>query len=361
MAVALITGSGGLVGSEAARYFAGLGLDVVGIDNDMRAAFFGPEASTSWNVQRLSEDLKGRYSHHHADIRNRCGVEALFRRYARDLRLVIHAAAQPSHDWAARDPITDFEVNGTGTLNLLVAMRTWAPDAVFIFMSTNKVYGDRPNSLPLIEEKTRWEIDPAHPFAAGIPETLSIDQTLHSVFGASKVAADVMVQEFGRYFSLPTGCFRGGCLTGPRHSGTKLHGFLAYLVKCAALGEPYTVLGYKGKQVRDNIHAADLVRAFAEFFDAPRAGEVYNIGGGRYSNCSILEAIESAQRTVARELVYEYADANRTGDHVWWISDCSKFRGHYPKWRPTYDVDAIIREIYEQNADRWEREPAAQA
>jgi len=359
MSIALITGSGGLIGSEAARHFAALGFDVVGIDNDMRAAFFGRDASTAWSVERLTTELGSRYTHHHTDIRDRQGLDVVFGRYGRGIDVVIHAAAQPSHDWAAHDPITDFEVNANGTLNLLVATRAWAPDAVFVFMSTNKVYGDAPNRLPLMESATRWEIDADHPFVNGIPETLSVDQSLHSVFGASKVAADVMVQEFGRYFGMPTVCFRGGCLTGPGHSATKLHGFLAYLVKCAALGEPYSVLGYKGKQVRDNIHATDLVRAFVEFYKAPRAGAVYNIGGGRFSNCSMLEAIAMAERVVGRQLAHTYDETNRTGDHIWWISDCSRFQSDYPAWRHTYDVEAIMREIYEQNVERWERDAVA--
>jgi CDP-paratose 2-epimerase len=356
MSVAVITGSAGLIGSEASRHFAqAVGLEVVGVDNDMRRVFFGDEASTAWQRRRLEKDLAGRYRHHDLDVRDREAVEGLFRRLGRSVALVVHAAAQPSHDWAASDPHADFAVNAVGTLNLLEAARRFSPDAVFIFTSTNKVYGDAPNALPLVERPTRWEIDPGHPYAAagGIPETMSIDQSLHSLFGASKVAADVLAQEYGRYFGLRTGVFRGGCLTGPNHSPTKLHGFLAYLMKCAATGAPYTVFGYKGKQVRDNIHSADLVAAFDAFFRAPRAGEVYNVGGGRFSNCSILEAIAVCQEVCGRELRWSYAEANRKGDHVWYVSDVGKLSAHFPEWRLRHDVPAICRAIHEANADDW--------
>lgn len=252
MSVAVITGSAGLVGSEAVQYFASLGMDIAGIDNGMRAKFFGEEASTAWMTERLTDEVRT-YRHHQVDIRDTGGIGKIFARYGEEISLVIHAAAQPSHDWAANDPVTDFTVNANGTSVLLEATRQHAPEAVFIYMSTNKVYGDRPNSLPLIEKSTRWEIDPSHAYSAGIPETMSIDATLHSLFGASKVAADVLVQEYGRYFGMKTTCFRGGCLTGPNHSGTQLHGFLAYLMKCAVTNEPYRIFGYKGKQVRDNI------------------------------------------------------------------------------------------------------------
>jgi len=352
MSVALITGSAGLIGSEAVRYFAGLGLDVVGVDNDMRGYFFGHEASTEWNRRRLEEQVPG-YTHYDIDIRDQAAIEKLFGRYGSAISLVIHAAAQPSHDWAAREPITDFTVNANGTLNLLEAVRQHAPDAVFIFTSTNKVYGDTPNRLPLVEQELRWEIDPAHSYHGGIREDMSIDQTLHSLFGASKVAADVLVQEYGRYFGLRTACFRGGCLTGPHHSGAQLHGFLAYLMKCAMSDTPYTVFGYKGKQVRDNIHSADLIRAFDAFYRAPRSGEVYNIGGGRFSNCSMLEAIKQCQAIVGHELKWSYSETNRVGDHIWWVSDNGKFAAQFPAWRLTYDVPLILREIYEHNRGRW--------
>ncbi len=353
MSVAIITGSAGLVGSEAARYFAGQGLDVVGIDNDMRKRFFGDEASTRGERQRLERELGPRYRHVDADVRDDEMIDNVFRRHGRHVALVVHTAAQPSHDWAAREPKTDFGVNAQGTLNLLEATRHFAPQAAFLFTSTNKVYGDAPNRLPLVEQETRWEIDPSHPYAGGIREDMPIDQSLHSLFGASKVAADVLVQEYGRYFGLKTACFRGGCLTGPNHAGTQLHGFLAYLVRCTATGMPYKVFGYKGKQVRDNIHSADLVRAFDHFFRAPRPGEVYNMGGGRFSNCSMLEAIRLCEEVVGRPLAWEYAEANRTGDHVWYVSDVGKFAAHYPGWRLTRGVPDILREIYEQNAERW--------
>jgi CDP-paratose 2-epimerase len=358
MSVALITGSAGLIGSEAVRHFAAQGMDVVGLDNDMRRYFFGAEASTAWMQQELVASVRG-YAHHNTDIRDQQAVFDLFRRFGADIALVIHAAAQPSHDWAAREPFTDFAVNATGTLNLLEAARQFCPQAVFIFMSTNKVYGDAPNSLPLVEQETRWELDPAHPFAAhGISEAMSIDRSLHSLFGASKLAADVMTQEYGRYFGMRTACFRAGCLTGPNHSGTQLHGFLAYLMRCAMTGTPYQVFGYKGKQVRDNLHSSDLVRAFDAFFAAPRCGEVYNIGGGRFSNCSMLEAIALCEQLSGRKLAWEYVETNRTGDHIWWISDLRRFQSHYPSYRLQYDVPAILREIHDQNVERWRGQPA---
>lgn len=287
MSVAIISGSAGLIGSEAARFFGAKGLDVVGIDNNMRSYFFGQEASTHWMREKLQREVPG-YTHADLDIRDREGLTRLFQDYGSNIRLVIHAAAQPSHDWAAREPFTDFGINAVGTLNMLEATREFAPHAVFIFTSTNKVYGDRPNELPLIEQESRWEIDSSHPYAGGIDEHMSIDTCMHSIFGASKAAADLMVQEYGRYFGMLTAVFRGGCLTGPNHSGAQLHGFLAYLMKCCVTGAPYHVFGYKGKQVRDNIHSHDLVTAFDAFFNQPRAGEVYNIGGSRFSNCSML-------------------------------------------------------------------------
>ncbi len=346
MSVAVITGSAGLIGSEAATFFAGLGFDVVGIDNNMRERFFGPDASTEWCRRRLERELGSRYTHYDLDIRDAEAMLRLFQRHAGSISLVIHTAAQPSHDWAAREPFVDFGVNADGTLNLLEATRATARDAVFIYTSTNKVYGDTPNRLPLVELERRWEIAPDHTYVNGIREDMSIDQTLHSLFGASKVAADVMVQEYGRYFGLPSACFRGGCLTGPRHSGTELHGFLAYLMKCAATGAPYTVFGYKGKQVRDNIHSSDLIRAFYEFYKAPRVGEVYNIGGGRHSNCSMLEAIDLSEEIAGRKLDWSYVPGNRIGDHIWWVSDIGKFCSHYPEWRMEYDIPQILREIH---------------
>ena len=356
MSIVIITGSAGLIGSEATTFFAKQGFEVVGIDNDLRRVFFGEEASTSWNRQRLEQSLGAKYSHIEADIRDSETINKIFQKYGSNISLVIHTAAQPSHDWAARDPTMDFTVNANGTLNLLEATRHHAPESPFIFTSTNKVYGDTPNRLPLVEVESRWEIDSTHTYTTGIREDMSIDQTLHSLFGASKVAADILVQEYGRYFGLKTACFRGGCLTGPNHSGTQLHGFLAYLMKCAVTERPYTVYGYKGKQVRDNIHSADLIQAFYEFFKAPRVGEVYNTGGGRYSNCSMLEAINICQEIVEREMKWTYSEQNRVGDHIWWISDNSKFIKHYPNWRLQYNVPQILQEIYDFNQDRWKKE-----
>jgi CDP-paratose 2-epimerase len=358
MSVVLITGSAGLVGSEAVTFFAGLGMDIVGVDNNMRSVFFGPDASTVWQREKLKQTLGARYTHFDEDIRNSDGINRIFEKYAGQIQLIIHTAAQPSHDWAASDPQTDFSVNANGTLNMLEATRRYVPQAVFIYTSTNKVYGDTPNYLPLIEQESRWEIDPSHPYLLGIDEHMSIDQTLHSLFGASKAAADLLVQEFGRYFGIRTACFRGGCLTGPNHSGTMLHGFLAYLMKCAATGKAYTVFGYKGKQVRDNIHSADLINAFYEFFKAPRVGEVYNIGGGRFSNCSMLEAIQMCEGITGRKMNWTYTDKNRIGDHIWYISDLARFKNHYPAWQLKYDVPTILMEMFEDNRERWQKELA---
>lgn len=352
MSVALITGSAGLVGSEAVAYFADLGFHVVGIDNDMRRDFFGEEATTAPNLARLRQAIP-QYEHFNVDIRDEEAISRIFSRFGSEIELVIHTAAQPSHDWAARAPMVDFTVNANGTLVLLEATRQHAPEAVFIFTSTNKVYGDRPNSLPLAELEMRWEISPEHPYHKGIDEQMPIDGTLHSLFGASKVAADVLVQEYGNYFGMRTACFRGGCLTGPNHSGTQLHGFLSYLMRCTLTGTPYTVFGYKGKQVRDNIHSEDLIRAFHAFYQAPRFGEVYNMGGGRYSNCSMLEAIHMAQEITGNELNWGYGEDNRIGDHIWYISDLSRFQAHYPDWSLKYDVPGILAEIAEAGRERW--------
>lgn len=353
MSVAVITGSAGLVGSEAVTYFASQGMEVVGIDNGMRAEFFGEGASTRWIREKLERETSG-YAHYDTDIRDTGAINQIFERYGKDISLVIHTAAQPSHDWAATNPLMDFTVNANGTSVMLEATRQICPDAVFIYTSTNKVYGDTPNYLPLEETETRWEIASSHPYYAnGIPESMSIDRTLHSLFGASKVAADVLVQEYGKYFGMKTVCFRGGCLTGPNHSGTQLHGFLAYLMKCAVTGSPYTIFGYKKKQVRDNIHSNDLIRAFHEFFKRPGSGEVYNMGGGRHSNCSMLEAIGLCEEITAKPFPASYVDENRRGDHIWWISDLTRFREHYPNWQPEYNVAQILREIYEFNAERW--------
>lgn len=360
MSVALITGSAGLIGSQAVLHFGGLGIHVVGVDNDMRKYFFGAEASTEWMRRQLIASVPS-YEHHSIDVRSEKQIFELFRHFGREIALVVHAAAQPSHDWAAREPLTDFSINATGTLNLLEATRQFSPDAVFIFTSTNKVYGDTPNSLPLVEQELRWELDPGHRFArSGISEEMSTDSSLHSVFGASKVAADSMVQEYGRYFGMKTVCFRAGCVTGPAHSAAQLHGFLAYLMRCNMSRARYRVFGYLGKQVRDNIHSSDLVRAFEMFFRNPRSAEVYNIGGSRFSNCSVREAILMCEEISGCEMAWEYAPSNRKGDHIWWISDISKFERHYPGYQLRYNVQTILREIHDENHRRW-RKSAAQA
>lgn len=352
MDICLITGSGGLIGSEAAEFFSKHFDLVIGIDNDMRSYFFGCGASTAWNVERLSKKLDN-YRHIRADIRHFDEMDRIFADYGTDLKLVLHTAAQPSHDWAAKEPFTDFTVNAGGTLNMLEAARKHCPEAVFIFTSTNKVYGDKPNELPLVELQTRWEIAEDHPYyEKGIDENMSIDQSKHSIFGASKVAADVMVQEYGRYFGMKTGVFRGGCLTGPNHSGAQLHGFLSYLIKCAVTDTPYTVFGYKGKQVRDNIHSFDMINAFHHFYKAPRAGAVYNMGGSRHSSCSMTEAISMTEALTGRPFTHTYTEDNRSGDHIWWISDVSRFRADYPEWEYTYNIKQIISEIYDNMIEK---------
>ena len=340
---ALVTGSGGLIGSESVEFFIKHGFKVVGIDNNMRQYFFGKSGSTLWNSDRLMKKYPKDYLHLVADIRDEKAIEKVFKEHKFDL--VIHAAAQPSHDWAAKQPATDFSINATGTLVVLENFRKYAPDAVFIFTSTNKVYGDRPNSLPLKELKTRYELPKNHRFYQGIDESMSIDNSLHSVFGASKVAADIMVQEYGKYFKLKTATFRGGCLTGPKHSGAVLHGFLAYLVKAIQHGIVYQIFGYKGKQVRDNIHAVDLVNAFYHFYQNPRNGEAYNMGGSRFANVSILEAIKKIEAILGKKAKTRYVNKPRIGDHMWYISDVSKFKQHYPKWKFTYDIDQTLEEI----------------
>jgi CDP-paratose 2-epimerase len=353
LSVAIVTGSSGLIGSETAKFLHGQGFDVIGVDNDMRAQFFGPEASIAWNTRQLTSTLS-RFRHYATDVRDASAIEGIFREHGKNIALVVHCAAQPSHDWAARDPVTDFTVNANGTLVLLEATRKFCPEAVFIFTSTNKVYGDTPNALPLIEQERRWELDPAHPWSAhGIDETMSLDQTKHSLFGASKVAADVLVQEYARYFGMRTGVFRGGCLTGPAHSGAELHGFLAYLVRCAVTGKPYTIFGYKGKQVRDNIHSTDLVQCFWQFFRAPKAGAVYNIGGSRYSNCSMLEAIDLIEEIGGQRVNFTLSDEARSGDHIWWISDVRRFRSDYPAWSYTYDLRAMLGEMISVARERF--------
>ena len=353
MKVALITGAGGLIGSEAVEFFADKFDVIVGIDNDMRKYFFGEQASTAWNRARLQEQFSN-YRHYPADIRDLGALEKIFREYGPDLALVVHTAAQPSHDWAAREPFTDFTVNANGTLNMLEMTRQHAPAAIFIFTSTNKVYGDNPNLLPLVERETRWEIDESHPyFERGIDEQMSIDHTTHSLFGASKVAADVLVQEYGRYFNMKTVVFRGGCLTGPRHSGAQLHGFLSYLMKCAITHDHYTVFGYKGKQVRDNIHSYDLVNMFWHFYQAPRpGGEVYNAGGSRFANCSMQEAIALCEEITGNKMSYSYSEQNRVGDHIWYVSDVSRFQQHYPGWQFEYGLTPTLTQIFNELRQR---------
>ena len=353
MPIVLVTGASGLIGSEAVRFFAEKGFSIVGIDNDMRRVFFGDAASTDWNRKVLEEEITD-YRHCNQDIRDEKAMETLFSELNTEIALIIHAAAQPSHDWAAKDPFMDFTVNANGTLVLLEMTRRYCPDAVFIFTSTNKVYGDTPNRLPLVERETRWEIDENHPyFERGIDESMSIDATKHSLFGASKVAADVLVQEYGQYFGMKTGIFRGGCLTGPAHSGTELHGFLAYLAQCAFTGKHYSVFGYKGKQVRDNIHSHDLVNMFWHFYQNPRCGEVYNAGGSRHSNCSMLEAIQLCEAMTGKGMNWSYKEQNRSGDHMWWISDVQKFESHYPDWKYRYNLKDILQQIVDATAERY--------
>lgn len=351
MATAIVTGSGGLIGSAVVALLVEEGLDVVGIDNDLRASFFGPEASTKAVTTRLLAE-HATFRSIEADVRDVDSIERVFRRHS-DVEIVVHTAAQPSHDWAASDPQTDFAVNATGTLNLLEATRKLAPAATFVFTSTNKVYGDTPNSLPLVEQERRLDLPLDHPYHGGIDTTMSIDRTAHSLFGVSKAAADLLVQEYGQRFGLSTVCFRLGCVTGPEHAGTMLHGFLSYLMRCAVTGRPYAILGYGGKQVRDNLHSADVARAALTFHRSPLPGAVYNLGGGRESNCSLLEAIELCEQTTGRPLSWTLTNEPRYGDHRWWISDVREFRSAYPSWTLTADVPSILREIFERNAELW--------
>ncbi len=353
MPTAIVTGSGGLVGSESVRHFAEQGYDVIGLENDLRSHFFGPSASTTHTTAALRRELGSSFRSLELDVRDTDGVQGVFAGASASIEIVVHAAGQPSHDWAASDPQTDFTVNANGTLNLLEATRRHAPDATFIFCSTNKVYGDLPNQLPLQELETRLELPPDHRYHGGIDTSLSIDASTHSLFGVSKASGDLLVQEYGRYFGMPTVCFRGGCLTGPNHAGAMLHGFLSYLMRCTITGEPYTVFGYGGKQVRDNIHSADLVAAFEAFHRAPRPAAVYNIGGGRHSNCSMLEAIALCEAISGREVHWELSERSRIGDHRWWISDLEPFRRDYPSWRVTRDLESVLREIFERNAELW--------
>lgn len=339
----LVTGSSGLIGSEAVEYFDHLGHEVFGIDNNMRGFFFGPKGDTTWNLQRLQNVTK-RFRHFDLDIRNREAVFLLFEQ--NDFDLIIHCAAQPSHDRAKGIPLLDFDVNAVGTVNLLEATRQHCSDAVFIHMSTNKVYGDTPNELPLVELETRFDYARPENYE-GIDESCSIDQSLHSLFGASKVAADIMAQEYSRYFHLNVGIFRGSCLTGPSHSGVELHGFLSYLVKIAMADETYTIFGYKGKQVRDQIHSYDVIRAMEFFAHNPRPGEVYNLGGGRANSASVLECIGMIENVIGRKIHWQYNKQHRRGDHICYISNLKKFKSHYPDWGITHSLEDIIVEMTE--------------
>lgn len=345
----LVTGSSGLIGSEVCVHFATLGWEVHGLDNNQRAVFFGPQGDTRWNQNRLKEKLGQSFVHHELDIRDRAGVLELLKQLKPDA--IVHTAAQPSHDRAAAIPFDDFDTNATGTLNLLEATRQACPDSPFVHMSTNKVYGDRPNTIDLVEKETRWDYADTV-YADGIAEDFSIDQSKHSLFGASKVAADIMVQEYGRYFNIPTCCLRGGCLTGPNHSGVELHGFLSYLVKCNIEGKTYNVFGYKGKQVRDNIHSHDVALFIEAFINAPRVAEVYNIGGGRENSCSIWEAFKITESFSGKQQVYTYVDENRIGDHICYISNLDKMRRHYPEWDITISLEETIRQIVEAQSGK---------
>jgi CDP-paratose 2-epimerase len=338
----LVTGSSGLIGSELVSYFAKHGHTVHGVDNNMRETFFGAQGSTRWNQQRLEKQFSN-FTHHELDIRDRVGVRALVEHISPNA--IIHTAAQPSHDRAAAIPFDDFDTNAVGTLNLLEAVRQVCPESPFVHMSTNKVYGDAPNNLPLVEQETRWDYADAK-WENGIPESFTIDQSKHSLFGASKVASDIMVQEYGRYFNIPTCCMRGGCLTGPNHSGVELHGFLSYLIKCNLEGKQYTVFGYKAKQVRDNIHSLDVVKFIVEFINAPKVAEVYNLGGGKSNSISMLEAFSLIELISGKPMDYEYSENNREGDHIVYYSDLRKMKSHYPNWTITKDLPAIFREIH---------------
>ena len=346
MSVILITGSCGLVGSESVKFFASKGFDVIGIDNNSRLKFFGKEGDTTWVKKNLIK-LHKNYTHIGADIRNYSSLEKIYKKYKNSIKLIIHSAAQPSHDWAKKNPFVDFNINALGTLNLLNLTKKYSCDAPFIFMSTNKVYGDNPNLLPFHELNSRWEISKGHKYFKGINESMSLDNCVHSFFGASKSYADLIVQEYGKNEGLTTVCFRAGCITGPNHSGAELHGFLSYLVKSSLSKKKYSIIGYKGKQVRDNIHSYDLVNCFWEFYKKPRKGTIYNIGGGRYSNCSIIEALEMVEKLCNIKIKKEYINKNRVGDHIWYISDLRKFKKDYPNWKQKYNTKKIIEELIE--------------
>lgn len=344
MSVALITGSAGLVGSEAVKFFCDKGFDVVGIDNNLRKFFFGDDGSTSWVKKKLKRDYKNFYNYN-TDIRNFNSLEKIFKKYSKKISIIIHCAAQPSHDYGKNYPTIDFNVNATGTLNLLELTKKFCPESCFIFMSTNKVYGDNPNNLELYETKSRFELEKKNKYYKGINEGFSIDNCIHSFFGVSKTYADLIVQEYGRNVGLKTVSFRGGCITGPNHSGAKLHGFLSYLIKSCMLEKKYTLIGYNGKQVRDNLHSNDLINCFWEYYKKPSRGEIYNIGGGRYSNCSILEALNLVEQKCNIKIKTKIIKSPRMGDHIWYISDTAKFRSHYPKWKQKYNTEKIIEEL----------------
>ena len=347
MSVALITGSCGLVGSESALFFSEKGFEIVGIDNNSRRFFFGKDGDTGWIKKRLKKSIK-KYYHYNIDIRSLNSLEKVFKKYGKKISLIIHSAAQPSHDWAKTRPFIDFDINAKGTLNLLELNKRYCPETPFIFMSTNKVYGDNPNLLPLKEKKSRWEINSNHKYYKGIDESMSIDRCTHSFFGASKAYADLVVQEYGKNIGLKTACFRAGCITGPNHSGAKLHGFLSYLVKASLKKKNYTLIGYKGKQVRDNIHSEDLVECFWEFFKKPKRGVVYNTGGGRYSNCSIIEALNLVEKFANIRIKKKFLKQNRVGDHIWYVSSMKKFKKDFPNWRQKYSTKKIIKQLINQ-------------
>ena len=347
MSLALITGSCGLVGSESSIFFSKKGFDIIGIDNNERRFFFGKDGDINWIKTKLKKKIKN-YKHFHIDIRNYNSLESIFKKYKKKISVIIHCAAQPSHDWAKSKPFIDFDINAKGTLNLLELTKKYCSQSPFIFMSTNKVYGDNPNFLPLVENKSRWEIKRQHRYFKGIDEKMSIDNCTHSFFGASKTYADLVVQEYGKNVGLKTTCFRAGCITGPNHSGAKLHGFLSYLVKSSLLKKEYTLIGYKGKQVRDNIHSYDLVNCFWEFYKKPTSGKVYNIGGGRVSNCSVLEALHLVEDISGIKIKKKILKTNRIGDHIWYISDMKKFKKDYPNWKQKYSTKKIISELISQ-------------
>lgn len=348
MKIIIITGSTGLIGSESVKFFSKKGFKVLGIDNNLRKYFFGKDGDTKWQLNNLKK-IKN-YNHFNYDIRNYKKIENIFKKFGKKIEAIIHCAAQPSHDWASKEPITDFSINATGTINLLELTRRFAQNAKFIFMSTNKVYGDTPNKISLVEKYSRYEPKDIRLKKKGISEKMSIDDSKHSIFGASKVAADIAVQEYGKYFNLNTVCFRGGCLTGPSHSGAELHGFLSYLVKCCLSGKLYTIYGYKGKQVRDNIHSNDLVKMFWEYIKKPTKGEVYNVGGGIKNSCSVLEAIKMIEIKTRKKMLFKFTKKNREGDHIWYVSNLQKFKKAYPKWRMSHNLDKIISDIIKEQS-----------